>query len=322
MLSMAILGTASHLEGETRTTRELIEESIPSADPDELAGKIGIHERRFASSPPSVMAARALRAACEDAGLEPSDLRRIIYVSSVGGDQQVPATGNNVLRELGLASTCDAFDLNNACMGFLTAIDLAARSVVTGLGPVGVVVVERPSHFITPDYYRSYLIFGDAAAAAIIGPGGDGDGGLLGTHLSNDPSYPGSVILPMAGFRKDHFVFQASNKAMTGIALAALKRAADDVLEQAGMTIADVEWVLPHQPNGRMLDRALEALGVAREQTVRVVDTIGSVGAASIPFSLARLMRERDVKPGDRILMVGVGTGVAYGAMLYQVPSC
>ena len=321
MLSMAILGTASHLEGETRTTRELIEESLPSGDADTIAGKIGIHERRFATSPPSVMAARALRAACEDAGLEPADLRRIIYVSSVGGDQQVPATGNNVLRELGLANTCDAFDLNNACMGFLSALDLAARSVVTGLGPVGIVVVERPSHFITPDYYRSYLIFGDAAAAAIIGPG-DGDCGLLGTHLSNDPSWPGSVLLPMAGFRQDHFVFQASNKAMTGIALAALKRAADDVLTQAGMTIADVEWVLPHQPNGRMLDRALDALGVKREQTVRVVDTIGSVGSAAIPFSLARLMRERDVKPGDRVLMVGVGTGVACGAMLYRVPSC
>jgi len=319
MLSMAILGTAGHLEGEARTTRELIRESSPGSDPEVLEAKLGIRERRWTDTRPSLMAARALRAACEDAGLEPTALKRVIYTSSVGGDQLVPATSNRVMDELGLSDTCDAFDLNNACMGFMSGLDIAVRSVATGLGPVGVVACERISPFISPEDHRTYLVFGDAAAAAVVGAG---DGGMLGMHLSNKPIFPASVQLPMTGFNQVPVRFASSNKDMTRIAVAALKRAADDVLGQAGMSMSDVEWVLPHQPNGRMLDRALEALGARPEQTVRVVDYIGSVASVAIPFSLARLFREREVKPGDRILMIGVGTGVACGAMLYQVPSC
>ncbi|MEL6179681.1 MAG: 3-oxoacyl-[acyl-carrier-protein] synthase III C-terminal domain-containing protein, partial [Myxococcota bacterium] len=80
-----------------------------------------------------------------------------------------------------------------------------------------------------------------------------------------------------------------------------------------------IDWVLPHQPNGRMFDAILSGLGVPEERSVRVVDTIGSVAAASIPFSLDRLRKTQTLQPGQLILMVGVGTGVAYGSTIYRV---
>jgi 3-oxoacyl-[acyl-carrier-protein] synthase-3 len=320
MFAVRILGTAGHLEGAPRTTRELIARAAPDRDPAALEAKVGVRTRRWTDTMPSALGARALAAACEDAGVAPGDLRRVILASSTGGDQIFPATANQLLAELGVADSCDAFDVNNACMGFLTALDLAARSVVTGRDPVGVVCAERASPFLSPDYHRSYLIFGDGAAAVVLGAGQGG--GVLGLHLSNNPTWPSSAKLEHAAFGGGHIAFEASNREMTAIAVAALKRAAGDVLDQAGLALADVQWVLPHQPNGRMLDRALEALGARPEQTVRVVEEIGSLGSVAIPFSLDRLLRTRPVKPGDRVLMVGVGTGVACGALLYQVPEC
>src|SRR6202044_3554236 len=126
------------------------------------------------------------------AGLAPEALRRIILVTSSGGDVIGPATANAVVHALGLDDRCDAFDLNNACMGFLTAFDLAARCVATGLGPVGVVAAEMASRFIRPDAARPYFVLGDAAAAAVLGAGRRGEG-ILGSFLSNDGAHSSTV---------------------------------------------------------------------------------------------------------------------------------
>jgi 3-oxoacyl-[acyl-carrier-protein] synthase III len=90
-------------------------------------------------------------------------------------------------------------------------------------------------------------------------------------------------------------------------------------LQQAGLTLADVDWVLPHQPNGALLDAIVKGLGFDPERVVPVVRELGSAGAASIPVSLDVLMRERPVRAGDRVLLVGVGAGISCGAVLYQV---
>jgi 3-oxoacyl-[acyl-carrier-protein] synthase III len=106
-------------------------------------------------------------------------------------------------------------------------------------------------------------------------------------------------------------IFQIAHRAMTTGVTA--------VLERAGVAISDVEWVLPHQPNGAMLGLMIDAFGLDPARVVRVVDEIGNVASASIPVSLDRLLRTRPVRPGDRILMAGVGAGISYGSVLYRV---
>ncbi|MEL6182451.1 MAG: ketoacyl-ACP synthase III, partial [Myxococcota bacterium] len=132
---LRILGTSGCVFGREVTTRELAAKALPDRDPAVLEEKTGIKTRYWLG--PRVMTraqmgAAALREALDDAGLEATELERVIFITSSGGDAHTPATANNIIGELGLNGRCDCFDLNNACMGFLTGLDLAARGNATG----------------------------------------------------------------------------------------------------------------------------------------------------------------------------------------------
>jgi 3-oxoacyl-[acyl-carrier-protein] synthase III len=288
------------------TTAELAREL--GREPEELERKTGIRHRHWA--PPGAkmaeLGAQALGLALERAGLAATELRRILFVTSTGGDALVPATANRVAAALGLSGSCDAFDLNNACMGFLSAFDVAARSVVTGLSPVAIVTVELNSRVISPSDFRPYLVFGDAAAASVFGNDG--------THAPDTQLEHPLLTGHLEGVR-----FHTSSRDMVRVVFDVLDRATSQVSECSGVRMSDIEWVLPHQPNGAMLHGIAERYGFEPARLMPVVEEIGSVAAASIPFSLDRLLRTRPVRPGDRVLMLGVGAGVSYGALLYQV---
>lgn len=322
MIPVRILGTATALPGRPVTTEEVVARVMPGKDPAVILGKTGVRARHWA--PPRALtadlAAAALRDAAAAGGVPLTELKRVILVTSTGGDYMGPATANAVLHALGIDDLCDAFDLVNACMGFVSAFDLAARCVATGLHPVGIVSAELMTRFIRPEDPRPYVVFGDAAAAAVLGPGRPGEG-ILGSFLRNDGSHNYTVFAdqPMLTGKIEHAQFALPNVKLVRIAVDALRKGAQAVLAQCGADIGDIDWVLPHQPNGAMLDLIVSALGVDRARIVPVVDEIGSVVSASIPASLDRLMRTREVRAGDRILMIGVGSGLSYGAILYRV---
>jgi 3-oxoacyl-[acyl-carrier-protein] synthase III len=320
MIPVRILGTASAVPGRVVTTAELA--TALGREPPLLEARTGIRTRHWAA-PGTRMAqvgAEVLHRALGAAGLEARALRRLIFVNSTGGDALIPATANQIAAALGLSGSCDAFDLNNACMGFLSAFDIAARSIATGLGPVAIVTAEMLSRAVAPDSPRSYLVLGDAAAAAVLGPARAGEG-LLGSVLSNNGALPPDTVLahPLLTGQPERVQFLTAKEEIRRIALDALSSATHALLAQAQVALSDIEWVLPHQPNGSMLQSVLEVLGVDPARTVPVVEEIGSVGAAAIPVSLDRLLRTRSVRPGDRILMTGVGAGVGQGALLYRV---
>jgi 3-oxoacyl-(acyl-carrier-protein) synthase III len=321
LLPVRIAGTGVIEPGRAVSTAEVAAHVTPARNPAAIERKTGIVSRRFShpEESPAELGRQALAAALAAAEMDARELERIILVASGCGDIAIPATANLIARGFGLNGTCDCFDLNNACMGFLTALDIAARGIATGGGPVGIAVVELASRGITPADPRPYLVFGDGVAAAVVAPACSGEG-ILASWLRNDAVAFGNVRLSNAAItRQREFIrFTASNDQMGTEAIKALQRATDEVLSRAGLTIGDVEWVLPHQPNGALLGAITRALGVADEKVVRVVEDVGSVGAASIPISLDRLLRERDVRPGDRILMVGVGAGLSFGATLYR----
>jgi 3-oxoacyl-[acyl-carrier-protein] synthase III len=224
------------------------------------------------------------------------------------------------MEAVDIRGACDCFDLNNACLGFLSALDVAARGVATGQGVVAIVVAELGSRFITPDDPRPFFVFGDGAAAVVLTAGGENGEGILGSVLRNRPGNAGGVVLAHPGLTgaRETIRFTKPNARMLDLALDLLRDSTDAVLAEAGLRLDDVEWVLPHQPNGVMLDAFVHALGVDAERVVRVVHETGSVGAASIPISLDRLMSSGRVRSGDRILMVGVGAGLSSGATLLR----
>lgn len=322
MMQLAIAGTASRLPGAALTTESVARKAFPDRDPAELQAKTGIATRHWApgDTPLADIAAGVLKAALRDASMPAHELSRIIVANCTGAEYAFPGAANRVAHALGLSGECDAFDVNNACMGFLTAFDIGARSVATGMGPVGVVSIELCSRHIRAEDPRPYLVFGDGAAAAILKPT-DGSSGVVASHLGNDGSLGGNAILrnPSVTGQAEFIEFPRSNRRMTEIALGKVQAATQAVLKRAELTLDDIDWVLPHQPNGSMLDKMIETLQVDPAKTVKIVHEVGSVGSASIPISLDRLRRTHGLQAGQHILMVGVGSGVSYGAVIYRV---
>lgn len=322
-LAARIRGTAHIAPGRAITTTELARHLDPPADPADLERRTGIASRHFADPSPTCstdLGTEVLSLALADACMSASDLERVIFVSSTGGDNVTPSNATRIIMRLGLEDTCDGFDVANGCVGFLSALDVAARCLTTGMGPIAIVDVELLHRVISPSDPRPYMIFGDAAAAVILDRGGP-DAGVLASWLRNDGVAGGDVHLlqPLATREIAGVYFTTSGKRMGQDAIGYMRRATDVVLERAGVRLADVEWLLPHQPNGRMLDQIIDGLGFDRTRVVEMVRDNGSVSAASIPVSLHRLWASRRVRPGDRILMVGVGSGLSYGAILLQV---
>src|SRR5262249_22525672 len=193
---------------------------------------------------------------------------------------------------LGLAGTCDCVDLNNACMGFLSAFDLAARSIATGYGPVGIAVVELGSRYMTPDEPRPFLVLGDGVAGVVLDRARPGEG-ILASFLRNDGTIDSGVRLRHASLthQPETIRFGASGAGMSRMAIDAVRRSTEAVLSECQLALSEIDWVLPHQPNGTLLTEITQNLGVDPARVVRVVHEVGSVGAASIPISLDRLLR-------------------------------
>ncbi|MDD9971744.1 MAG: ketoacyl-ACP synthase III [Myxococcales bacterium] len=319
MIRCSLLGTGSLLPGRPVSSREVAKRAVPPLAPEFIEQRAGIVKRHWVEpgTRSAPLGAEVLRQALSSAGMDAKELRRILFVASTGGDWLIPATATRIVHELGLTGQCDALDINNGCVGFLSALDLASRSVATGCGPVAIVTVEIFSDMLMPDEPRCYAIFGDAAAAVVVGPGA-GDDGLLGSRLGSDPTLglTASMEHPRFSGRVHPLRFGISNRTMSEEAVGYLVRAAREALSEAELSVADIDWVLPHQPNGNMFDQIIAALEVPAERTVKLVGEIGSTGAASIPVALDRLVRTGQLHASSKLLLVSVGAGVSYGAVV------
>jgi 3-oxoacyl-[acyl-carrier-protein] synthase III len=321
VLPAAIRGTASVPAGEPLDNATLLARTALDWTPEQLFQRTGIRSRRFLPRGETLagVAVEAVRGALADAGLEPAALRRLIFVNSTGGDFLVPATANAVIHGLGIADTCDAFDVNNACTGFLTGLDLAFRSVATGLAPTCVVAVEGLSRYLFPHNHRPYVVMGDAAGAAVLDRP-RGGGGLLAASLGNDGSHLAAVYLGHPGLtgRVEEMTFNEPNAEIVASTTAALERCTARALGQAGLDMAGVDWVVPHQPNGVMLGHLAKRLGIPDGRILPVVEELGSPASASMAVGLDALRRSGRLRPGQVVLFLGVGAGMSYGALAYR----
>ena len=321
-IPVGILGTASVRPGKLHTTEQILARTSLQVPVEQMEQRTGVLSRYWVEGEPSStrLAVQAVGDALQDAGMEPGDLRRLIFTSSTCGDYLFPSTSNTVLHELGISDTCHAFDLNNACMGFLLGIDAAARAVATGVGPVAVVAAEIFSPYIRPEEPRPYLVFGDGASAAVLGPPTTSDEGILGSFYGNVGAHLMSVVLRHPGItrRPESIDFSATNKEISLAAVEAFATCSQAAADQSGLAMSDIHWVVPHQPNGNMLHKIMDRLGFAMDRVVPIVSEVGNVGAASMAFGLDALRREKEISAGQYLLFTGVGAGGAYGAAVYR----
>ncbi|MEQ9503310.1 MAG: 3-oxoacyl-[acyl-carrier-protein] synthase III C-terminal domain-containing protein [Deltaproteobacteria bacterium] len=309
--------------GRTVPTRELVERAMPDRDPERIEARVGISSRRWAAPETTIaqMGAAALSEALERADLPPEALGRIVLTCSTGGDLLIPCAAVDVAHRLGLRDhALDTFDLANSCNGFISALDLTARSASSTV--TAILAVEQFSRFVREEEPRCFVIFGDAAVAAIL-DGDAGDGGIAATSFRTVTSPDRRIDVPHPARTHERAFIDfrdLDSDFLTGQALDAMGRAMQDALARAEITLPEVDWVLTHQPNAEMVERFRSHFDVAKERMVPITSDNGSIGSAAVPMSLDALHRSGRLASGQHVLMASVGSGTVAGAVVYRVP--
>ncbi|HEY7955207.1 MAG TPA: beta-ketoacyl-ACP synthase III [Polyangia bacterium] len=291
--------------------------------------RTGIRERRILEEGRSTsdLAAEAGRRACATAEIDPKELDCII-VATISPDMPMPAVAVTVQQKIG-AGTCAAFDVSAACAGFIYGMSIADAFIKNGqFQRVLVIGVEILSRVLDWTDRNTCVLFGDGAGAAVLmaSPASEGRG-ILSTHLFADGSGMPLLNIPAGGSMEPasaksveagrHFVKMQGKPVFTN-AVKNISRAAQIALESNGKTAADVDWVVAHQANLRILEAVAERVAVPIEKFYLNIHKYGNTSSASIPIALDEAAHEGKIKPGELILMAALGAGLSWGSALVR----
>jgi 3-oxoacyl-[acyl-carrier-protein] synthase-3 len=292
-----------------------------------IVERTGIRERRIASSEESTatLAVEAGRLAIERAGLAPEQID-LMLIATCTPEQPIPHTGAFVGDALGLR--CGSFDLNAACSGFVYGMVAGASMVAGGgIGNVLVIGAETFSRILNYDDRGTCVLFGDGAGAAVLVPSTSDDGGILAWDAGCDGSTAWFVGINAGGSRLpvspetvaagEHYL-KMVGKEVFNFAVPAIVKSVSATLDQAGVELTDVDWVIPHQANARMVEAAMLELGVPPERVVLNIERYGNTSAASIPLALAEAADDGRFKPGDLVMFPSVGAGMTWATLLFR----
>jgi 3-oxoacyl-[acyl-carrier-protein] synthase-3 len=300
-------------------TNDELKQYVDTSD-EWIRERTGIRQRHMASQDEALsdIALPACRDALAQAGWEGKDIDLII-VATVTPDMMFPSTAAIIADALG-ATDAAAYDLSAGCTGFMYALAQGYGMVAGGLTARALVVGgDLLSKILDWDDRSTLVLFGDGAGAVVLEA--VPDQGFLGFELGADGSGGQSLWLPGSGSR--HFDDTERYVKMNGrevfkFATRILVQSAEDLLEKCGMTIEDVDLYIPHQANVRIIDHATRKLGVPSERVVINVDRYGNTSSGSIPLALADAATDGRLKPGQLVLMTGMGAGLTWGSALIR----
>ena len=299
---------------------ELATRGIETSD-DWIVERTGIRQRHLAAAGvrTSELASQAALQAMEDAGVAAADIDLIIVATSTP-DFIFPSTACLVQAQLGIRQGA-AFDIQAVCSGFVYALTTAEAFIRAGRVKTALVIgAEVFSGILDWDDRKTCVLFGDGAGAVIVRA--SDEPGIIGAELHADGSQQG--ILHAAGnvaggkVVGDPFL-RMDGQAVFKMAVNALSRSAQEVCAQAGVSIADIDWMVPHQANLRIISFLGKKLGIAPEKVVVTVDQHANTSAASVPLALNAARRDGRIKSGDLVLMQGVGGGFTWGSVLARM---
>jgi 3-oxoacyl-[acyl-carrier-protein] synthase III len=322
-----IIGTGSYLPPKRVTNQELAaqlaEKGIETSD-EWIVSRSGISARHYAdptvqSSDLAVEAAkRALQAAC----LTAADIDLIIVATSTpdhfGG---FPSTACVVQRKLGITNGGAAFDVQAVCSGFVYAVSVADSFIKSGAHKnVLIIGAEVFSRILNFDDRTTCVLFGDGAGAIVLT--GSDEPGILAAKLHADGSHgdilcvPGSVT---GGAIEGSAFLYMDGQAVFKLAVNVLEKVANEALDAGGLNASQIDWLVPHQANIRIMQGTAKKLGLPLEKMVVTVDQHGNTSAASIPLALDTAVRDGRIKAGQNVMMEGVGGGFTWGAVLARM---
>ncbi|MDF0606017.1 ketoacyl-ACP synthase III [Neisseriaceae bacterium TC5R-5] len=311
-----ILGTGSYLPAQVLTNVQLAER-VDTSD-EWIVARTGIHARHIvdAQDKTSDLALRAAEAAISSAGIDKHEIDLII-VATTTPDMLFPSMACILQEKLGLPSI-PAFDVQAVCAGFIYALATANSYVKSGLAKkVLVVGAETMSRLLDWNDRRTCVLFGDGAGAVIIGA--SDQPGILHAKLAADGRYQSLLNTPAHiadGQIQGHPYLYMDGPAVFKFAVKALSDIAVKTLNEAGVDKSQVDWLVPHQANLRIIEATAKHLGLPMEKVVVTLGQQGNTSAASIPLALDHAVRDGRIQRGQTLLLEGIGGGFVWGAVL------
>lgn len=321
-----ILGTGAYAPKRVLTNQDL--EKIVATSDQWITERTGIKERRIAAEGEvtSDMAVAAARQALAMAGTRPEDLDMII-VGTISADMPLPSCAVIVQAKLG-AKRAFAFDLSAACAGSLYAMSIADQFIRSGKAErVLVIGAELLSRLVDWTDRNTCILFGDASGALVMGPSPEAGRGLLSTHLHSDGTAAGILTIPGGGSQhpqSEEVLAKKMHKiAMNGreiykFAVRVLPEVILEALNANGLTADDIDHIVSHQANARIVESVLERLNIPLEKCWLNLPRYGNTSSASLPISLDEANRAGRLKQGDLIAMMAIGSGMAWGGALMR----
>ena len=320
MIYSRVIGTGSSLPGAAVTNADLAARGIDSDD-EWIVTRTGIRQRHLAA--PGVTASdlglEAAHKALEMAGVVAADLDLIIVATSTP-DFVFPSTACLIQGRLGNRGAT-AFDVQAVCAGFAYALSVADKFITSGSHRRALVIgAEVFSRILDWQDRGTCVLFGDGAGAVVLEA--SDEPGILATALHADGSQSGLLSVPgqiCGGQVSGDPFLRMDGQAVFKFAVRVLAEVAEEVCSNSGLEPAALDWLIPHQANIRIIEATGKKLGVARERVVVTVDHHGNTSAASIPLALDEAVRDGRIRPGQKVLVEGVGGGFTWGAVLMQL---
>jgi 3-oxoacyl-[acyl-carrier-protein] synthase-3 len=323
--AVGILGTGSAVPQQILTNADL--EKIVETSDEWIRTRTGILERRICEPgvASSDLAAEAARKALEAADTAPSQIGLLIC-ATVTPDTYCPAAACYVQAKLGIES-CIAYDINAACTGFIYGLSIARASILTGACEKALVIgVELLSRVTDYQDRATCVLFGDGAGAAVVGRVAPGKG-LIAEHIAADGRLTHLISIPAGGSKtpasaesvvqRQHFLRMNGNEVFK-VAVRILADSVEQAVKRGGLAVDDINLVIPHQANIRIIDAAARKLGLPIEKFYVNIHKYGNTSAASVPIALDEAVREGRVKSGDIVALVAFGAGFTWGASILR----
>ncbi|MEP6652684.1 MAG: beta-ketoacyl-ACP synthase III [Myxococcales bacterium] len=326
-LASRILGTGRGVPPKVLTNQDL-SRMVDTSD-EWIVERTGIRERHILEEglAASDLATEAGRRACEEAGVPPGEVDCII-VGTISGDCPFPSTAVFVQKKLGARAGGCAFDLSAACAGFIYGLALGDNFIRCGqYRRVLVIGVEVLSRIIDWQDRSTCVLFGDGAGAVLLGPETEPKRGILSTHLFSDGNYA-EVLLQQAGGSREPITAEAiaakrhlvkmNGREVYKHAVRNMAQASKLALEANGVSADDVQWVIAHQANLRIIEGVSERVGIPLERFYLNVERYGNTSSASVPTALNEALELKKIKTGDLLLMTALGGGLAWASALVR----
>lgn len=332
MPSAAILGLGQYLPDRIVTNDDLAK--LFTTSDEWIQQRTGIKERRYIDGDDvgaSDLAAPASKQAIENAGLEPAEIEYIIF-ATLSADFQFPGSACLLQEKLGLPGT-GALDVRNQCSGFIYSLAIANSFIRDGLYK-HILVVGSEVHSTALEYADRgrdvTVLFGDGAGAVVLGPSDDENRGILSTHMHADGRYAKNLWIEIPASRynprltKEHIDAGRHYPRMNGkkvfkMAVEKLPEVINEALHANGLTVADIDLLVPHQANLRINEFVGRIMGIPEEKIYNNIQRYGNTTAASIPIALNEALREGKVKKGDIVVLAAFGSGFTWGACILRM---